>query len=89
MERSATEILERNRDVEHIMLASCQYGLHGLGRENFQKQFAMLVTTDVHGCGKQFQSAIEYLNYEKQTVLYFPSTAMDTWQNYDTELNKV
>ena len=63
MKSLTTNIVERNRDVEHIMHASCQYGWHAGGKENAHKLFAMLVTTDVHGCGKQFDSAIEYLNY--------------------------
>ena len=63
MKKLTTKIIERNRDVEHIMHASCQYGFHAAGKNNIEKQFAMLVTTDVHGCSPQFQSAIEYLNY--------------------------
>ena len=60
--RTETSIIQRNRDVEHIMLASCQYGCHGFGKENFKKNFCMLVAADIHGCQKQLASAIEYLN---------------------------
>ena len=63
MKKTTTNIIEKNRDVEHIMHASCQYGWHAGGEINPHKQFAMLVTTDIHGCDKQFDSAIEYLNY--------------------------
>ena len=63
MRKITTNIIERNRDVEHIMHASCQYGWHAGGEKNSHKLFATLVTTDVHGCGKQFDAAIEYLNY--------------------------
>lgn len=63
MGKRVSNIIERNRDVEHIMHASCQYGWHVNGQENLNKLFAALIMTDVHGCGKQFDSAIEYLNY--------------------------
>ena len=63
MEKTIPLIVERNKDVEHIMLASCQYGVHGLGVENREKLFAMLVTTDVHECPAQLNAAIDYLNY--------------------------
>ena len=56
-------IVKKNKDVEHIMLASCQYGYHGYGKENPDKLFAMLVTTDIHECQKELISAIDYLNY--------------------------
>lgn len=56
-------IVLRNRDVEHIMHTSCGYGHHGYGERNYEKQFSMLVTTDVHECTEPLQSAIEYLNY--------------------------
>ncbi len=55
-------IVERNKDVEHIVHAACQYGHHGFGEKNFKKLFSMLVSTDIHECPKQLQSAIEYLN---------------------------
>ena len=62
-EKKIPKIVKRNLDIEHIMHASCQYGLHGYGQENYKKIFSALITTDVHGCGEQFASAIEYLNY--------------------------
>ncbi len=61
--KKTPKIVKRNLDVEHIMLASCYYGYHGLGIENKEKIFSMLITTDVHGCARQFNSAIKYLNY--------------------------
>lgn len=63
MDKKIPLIVEKNKDVEHIMLASCQYGYYGLGVANATKLFTMLVTTDVHGCQKQLNSAIDYLNY--------------------------
>lgn len=56
-------IIERNKDIEHIMLASCRYGLHYLGERNRDKLFSMLVTTDLHRCKPQLVSALEYLHY--------------------------
>lgn len=57
------DIIARNLDVEHIMFASCQYGFHRFGKRNPDKLFCMLVTTDIHRCVKQLESAIAYLNY--------------------------
>ncbi len=57
------KIVERNRDIEHIMHASCKYGHHMYGKRNPQKQLALLVSADVHECAEQLESAIEYLNY--------------------------
>lgn len=56
-------VLLRNKDVEHIMLASCQYGFHRFGKSNPKKLFCMLAITDIHRCTKQLESAIDYLNY--------------------------
>lgn len=57
------DVIARNLDVEHVMLASCQYGFHRFGKRNPEKLFCMLVTTDVHRCTKQLESAISYLNH--------------------------
>ncbi len=57
------DIIERNKDIEHIMLASCKYGLHYLGEWNRDKLFSMLVTTDLHRCGAQLKSALKYLHH--------------------------
>lgn len=54
-------IIARNKDVEHIVNAAANLGVFGHG-EKKPKRFAMLVTTDVHRCAKQMQSAIDYLN---------------------------
>ena len=59
---SVPKIVERNKDVEHIMHASCNWGLFAQAKRK-NKLFAMLVTTDVHECTRQLSSAIEYLNY--------------------------
>lgn len=61
--KELADIIIRNRDVEHIMHASCQYGFHRFGRVNPEKLFSMLVTTDIHQCTTQLESAIAYLNY--------------------------
>ena len=63
MEKFIPEIVKRNKDVEHMMLASSKYGLHGLGKSNFNKLFSMLVLTDIHYCDSLLDSAIDYLNY--------------------------
>ena len=55
-------IIEKNYDVEHIMLASCRYGHHGYGKKNYRKLFSMLVTTDVHECNERLCEAVEYFN---------------------------
>ena len=57
------KIVEFNRDIEHIMHASCRWGFHGHGIENKAKTFAMLVGADFHGCGARFDAMIDYLNY--------------------------
>ena len=56
-----TGIIARNKDVEHIVNAAANLGIYGHG-EKKPKRFAMLITTDVHRCAKQMQSAIDYLN---------------------------
>ncbi len=54
-------IVERNRDVEHIVNAATYTGMYGLGVTQ-PKRFGLLVSADIHRCGKQLRSAIEYLN---------------------------
>ncbi|MBO5411928.1 MAG: metallophosphoesterase [Clostridia bacterium] len=61
--RDIPTIVRKNLDVEHIMLAACCYGIHGLGEENLHKIFSMLVATDIHRCPNQLRSAVEYLHY--------------------------
>lgn len=56
------DIVTRNKDVEHIMHAACQYGLYAQGKRK-QKLFSMLVTTDIHECPRQLSNAVDYLNY--------------------------
>ena len=55
-------IVERNKDIEHIMHASCNWGLWAQAKRK-NKQFSMLVTTDVHECPTQIGAAVDYLNY--------------------------
>jgi hypothetical protein len=57
------EIVKRNKDIEHIMLASAKYGHNDRGRENYGKLFTMLALTDVHGDEERMKSAIDYLSY--------------------------
>lgn len=59
----ANDIIKRNVDVEHIMNASCNYGLHKFGIHNSDKLLSILVLSDVHQCDRQLKSAIKYLNY--------------------------
>lgn len=54
-------IIERNKDVEHIVNAAAHFGVYGHGQKK-PKRFGMLVTTDIHRCAKQMQSAVDYLN---------------------------
>ncbi len=65
MEELIPEIVQRNRDIENIMFASCYFGVHGGGKRQMKKQFAMLVATDVHKCDAPLQRAVDYLNYYK------------------------
>ena len=63
MSETIPPIVERNKDVEHIMLASAIYGVNGRGKKNVGKLFSMLAVADVHQSYKQMESAIDYLNY--------------------------
>lgn len=56
------EIVKRNKDIEHIMHASSNYGLFYQGKRK-DKLFSMLVTTDIHECTAQIGAAVDYLNY--------------------------
>lgn len=56
------EIAKRNKATEHIVMASCGYGLYVRGARG-QKHFSMLVTTDIHQCADQLRAAVDYLNY--------------------------
>ena len=56
------EIIERNKDIEHIMHASSNWGLWEQGKRK-NKLFSMLVTTDVHECPSQIGAAVDYMNY--------------------------
>ncbi len=61
MSQFESAIIRRNKDVEHIVNAAANVGVYGHG-EKKPKRFAMLVTTDIHRCAKQMQSAVDYLN---------------------------
>lgn len=54
-------IIERNKDVEHIVNAAAHLGVYGHG-EKKPKRFGMLIVTDIHRSAKQMQSAVDYLN---------------------------
>ena len=61
--KSIPLIVERNKDVEHIMHAACRYGYNTAGRSNVNKQIAILITADIHEDGARLANAVEYLNY--------------------------
>ena len=63
MDKKIPPIVERNKDVEHIMLASAIYGVNGRGKKNVGKLFSMLAVADVHQSYAQMESAIDYLNH--------------------------
>ncbi len=63
MNKNIPPIVERNKDVEHIMLASMIYGVNGRGRKNVGKLFSLLAVADVHQSYAQMENAIDYLNY--------------------------
>lgn len=54
-------IVERNRDVEHIVNAATYTGMYAAGTTH-PKRFGLLTLTDIHCCEDQLRSAIEYLN---------------------------
>ena len=56
------EIVQKNEDVLDAVYASCRYGIHGNGQENYKKMLSVLVTTDVHGYWDRLSEAVEYLN---------------------------
>lgn len=58
-----TNIISRNRDVEDIARYAAEYGVGYRGTANYYKQCSVLVTTDIHSCWDQLDSAVEYLNY--------------------------
>jgi hypothetical protein len=60
---SIPAIVEKNRDVEHIVYASSRYGHHGYGKRHKDKLFSMLVSTDIHHCPSRLDEAVAYLNY--------------------------
>ncbi len=63
MEKKAPLIVLRNKDIEHIMLASAVFGVNGRGERNLGKLCSFLAVTDVHQSVRQMESAIDYLNY--------------------------
>lgn len=56
------KIVERNKDIEHVMHASSNYGSFYQGKRK-NKLFSMLVTTDIHECPVQLGAAVDYLNH--------------------------
>lgn len=55
-------IVKQNEDVASAVDACGKYGLHSGGKLNNNRNFTMLVTTDVHAVTEQMQSAIDYIN---------------------------
>lgn len=60
-EKNIAPIIERNKDVEHIVNAAANAGHYGFGK-TLDERFALLVTADIHRCRKEIVSAIDYLN---------------------------
>ena len=54
-------IIERNRDVEHIVNAATNLGHYKHGQQD-HKYFAMLVMSDVHRSFDQMTNMVDYLN---------------------------
>lgn len=54
-------VLVRNKDVEHIVNAAANFEIYARG-EGADKRFSLLITTDVHRCQQQLQSAVDYLD---------------------------
>ena len=51
-------IIERNEDIRPLADASCRFGHNAPGKANLRKQFALPVTTDVHGNRERLAPAI-------------------------------
>ncbi len=58
-----SEIIERNRDVEHIVNAALNLGHYKHGKQA-DKYFGMLVMSDVHRSYERMSSMVTYLNYK-------------------------
>lgn len=61
-EEPVAEIITRNADVLDAVYASCCYGIHAQGVQNYRKKLSVLVTTDVHGYWARLNEAVSYLN---------------------------
>lgn len=61
---TSSRIAQRNREKEPYVHASCFYGRHAWGKQNFGKQFSMLAVTDVHRSADNLAAAVDYLNYQ-------------------------
>ena len=62
LEEAKNNIVNRNKDILNLVNASSYYGHNGGAIANVNKQFSILVTTDVHGDDERFNAAIDYLN---------------------------
>lgn len=56
------DIVLNNADVLPSVNAACYYGVNRNGTANYKKQYALLVTTDVHGFTARMNAAVDYLN---------------------------
>ena len=56
---SDIDIVSRNKDIEHIVQACCNYGRDG---DKYKKCLSMLVSTDIHGDSNSLENMINYLN---------------------------
>lgn len=55
-------IVGRNADILPAVYASSYYGHNGTGTANKNKQFSMVVVTDIHADSARFANAIEYID---------------------------
>ena len=53
------DIIDRNKDVEHIVHAASNYGKDG---DKYEKCLSLLVSTDIHGDADILENMITYLN---------------------------
>lgn len=54
-----SDIVTRNKDIEHIIQACCNYGRTG---ERYKKCLSMLTATDIHGDANVLKNMVDYLN---------------------------
>lgn len=60
--RDGESIFAKNLDIEDAVHATNRFGVNGNGQPNYQLQYSLLITTDVHADVTRFRNAIDYLN---------------------------